>query len=84
MEPIRCVTCNAILHFKMYEDISVNKSSKESLKEMGVKRFCCRRMYISHPVELEELIRTFPLKNFAHDSYAMSFESEVERRVPTI
>ena len=83
MEPVRCITCNGVLHFVRYEELCTDRTTKQALDEMSVHRFCCRRMYISHPKELEELIRTFPLKSFQHDDYSINFGSDVVRVVST-
>lgn len=77
MEPIRCFTCNAVLRFATYERESARSGGAlGALTAMGVRRTCCRRMYLSHPVDLEQAIRTFPLKNTVHGDYAMRYEAD--------
>lgn len=55
MMPIRCFSCGAVVADKWEEyDRRVNKeheTAEKVLDDMGVKRYCCRRMFISN-VEL--------------------------------
>jgi DNA-directed RNA polymerase subunit N len=66
--PIRCFTCGKVIS-QVYEEykqrfneyqksIENNEKPKETPKEilddLGVERFCCRRMIISHVDLLEE------------------------------
>ena len=49
--PIRCFTCGAPigdLYEKYIEKLKEKKISKQALDELGVTRYCCRRMFISH------------------------------------
>ncbi len=57
--PIRCFTCgNVIGH--LYNDykemVNSGMSPKEALDKLGVKRYCCRRMFISHVEVIKEVI----------------------------
>ena len=85
MEPIRCFTCNAVLRFLRYEQLTLEGSASplEAFESMRVPRFCCRRMYLSHPTALEEHIRTFPLRDITNPDYAVRFEVEGECEVDT-
>ena len=83
MEPVRCFTCNAVLRFQQYEALTTSLGAAAAFGEMGVRRFCCRRMYLSHPVELEEHLRSFPLRNSECKEYAVRFECETECVVST-
>lgn len=59
MPPVRCFTCGApIGHlFEDYkEKVSHNKKAGAVLDEMGVKRYCCRRMFLSHLDSVDEVI----------------------------
>lgn len=83
MEPVRCTTCNAVLHFQRYEELCKHATPKDALDKMRATRFCCRRMYVTHPTELEELLRGFPLHSFRHDNIVVSLSSEIVRCVST-
>jgi DNA-directed RNA polymerase subunit N len=60
--PVRCFTCGAVIG-DLYEDYK--KLTKEkgdagmALDSMGVERFCCRRMFVSH-VEMMNVISKYP------------------------
>ena len=75
MEPIRCFTCNAVLRFKSYEEaLHAGTSAKQFFEESHIPRFCCRRMYLSHPKQLEEHLRSFPLRDTTTPEYSLRFE----------
>ncbi|MEA2054636.1 MAG: DNA-directed RNA polymerase subunit N [Candidatus Thermoplasmatota archaeon] len=63
--PIRCFTCGKVLGslFEGYKErVYINGEEPEKvLDDLGIKRYCCRRTIISHPVtvkngRVEELI----------------------------
>ena len=63
--PIRCFTCGKVLGsiFEEYKKrVYINgEDPKKVLDDLGVKRYCCRRTLLSHPVfvkdgEVKELI----------------------------
>lgn len=62
MFPVRCFTCGAVVADK-YEDYRKKTfNSKEGnfekvLDELGVKRYCCRRMFISHQDNTKEITK---------------------------
>ncbi len=59
--PVRCFTCGAVLGH-LYEDyvkISKEKSPEVALDELGVGRYCCRRMFLSH-VDLVNIVTKYP------------------------
>lgn len=56
--PVRCFSCGALIADK-YEEF-VRRKEKENPKEildsLGVKRYCCRRMLLSHVDLIDEII----------------------------
>jgi DNA-directed RNA polymerase subunit N len=52
--PIRCFTCGKVLGsiFEEYKKRVYQKGEdpEKVLDDLGVKRYCCRRMLLSHPV----------------------------------
>ncbi len=58
--PIRCFSCGAVIGH-LYEEYKAKlqngKSPKEALDELGITRYCCRRMFITHKSILKELSR---------------------------
>lgn len=84
MEPVRCFTCNAVLHFRRYEELVQSPMPvAQAFDAMRVPRFCCRRMYLGHPVELEEHIRSFPLRDKKTADYTLRFEADSPCEVST-
>ncbi|MCS7121312.1 MAG: DNA-directed RNA polymerase subunit N [Archaeoglobaceae archaeon] len=58
--PIRCFSCGAVIaHFyEKYKDlIKKGRTPKQALDELGIKRYCCRRMFLTHKSIIKELIR---------------------------
>ena len=55
--PVRCFTCGSVIG-DMYEDykkLSQDLGAAKALDQLGVGRYCCRRMFVSH-VEMAELV----------------------------
>ena len=61
MMPVRCFSCGAVVADKWDEyDRRVNKeheSAEKVLDDMGVKRYCCRRMFISNVELIDEFMQ---------------------------
>jgi DNA-directed RNA polymerase I, II, and III subunit RPABC5 len=61
MIPVRCFTCGKVTGNK-YESyiklLRTNHTEEQALNILGLRRFCCRRMIISH-VERVDLQLTF-------------------------
>ncbi|MEM2942100.1 MAG: DNA-directed RNA polymerase subunit N [Candidatus Bathyarchaeia archaeon] len=58
--PIRCFTCGKVLADKWEEFSSRVKDGEEPRKvldELGVSRYCCRRMFISHVDIIDEILK---------------------------
>ncbi|MDE1860833.1 MAG: DNA-directed RNA polymerase subunit N [Candidatus Micrarchaeota archaeon] len=60
MIPIRCFSCGQVVADKWEEynnRVNVNhEDSEKVLKDLGVKRYCCRRMLVSHVELIDEII----------------------------
>jgi DNA-directed RNA polymerase subunit N len=56
--PIRCFTCGKVLGslFEEYKQrVYLNdEDPKQVLDELGVRRYCCRRTIVSHPVIIKK------------------------------
>jgi DNA-directed RNA polymerase subunit N len=59
--PVRCFSCGAVLADKWEEyDRRVNKDKEDRAKvldDMGIKRYCCRRMFLSNIELVDEFIK---------------------------
>ena len=60
MVPVRCFSCGQVIADKWEEfDKRANKGGEDAgkvLDDLGVKRYCCRRMLISHVDLIDEII----------------------------
>jgi DNA-directed RNA polymerase subunit N len=57
--PVRCFTCGAVIG-DLYEEYKklLPQGQDKALDQLGVKRYCCRRMFVSH-VEMIEVINRY-------------------------
>ena len=71
LPPVRCFTCNKILDWKTYDEKCESGEIAISLilDEMGVTRYCCRRMHLCHPKELSSRICRFQSQDFKSEKY---------------
>jgi len=57
--PIRCFSCGAVIADK-YEEfekrVKAGEHAKKVLDSMGITRYCCRRMLLSHANLIDEII----------------------------
>lgn len=60
MIPVRCFTCGKVIGDKweeFKEKVSKGEKTGKVLDELGIKRYCCRRIFISHVEVLDELLK---------------------------
>ena len=58
--PVRCFTCGKLLgdKYEAYKErVEMGEDSEEVLKDLGVKRYCCRRMIVSHIDLMDDVIK---------------------------
>ena len=58
--PIRCFTCGKVIADKWNEfkkRTSSGENPKKVLDNLGIDRYCCRRMLISHVELLDDLLK---------------------------
>ena len=49
--PVRCFSCGGLIAHKweeFNEKMDAGTDMKTALDEVGIERYCCRRMYVSH------------------------------------
>ena len=59
--PIRCQGCGkpvAHLYENYKEEVKKGKSPKDLLDKMGLERYCCRSLFLSH-IDLLETVARF-------------------------
>jgi DNA-directed RNA polymerase subunit N (RpoN/RPB10) len=65
IQPIRCFTCGKVVAhaWKTYQDMLQDdkKSPAEALDQLGFRRYCCRRMFLSHVELVDRLLCSNPL-----------------------
>ncbi|MCD6209079.1 MAG: DNA-directed RNA polymerase subunit N [Thermoproteales archaeon] len=57
--PVRCFTCGALIGDKWLEyarRVKQGEDPKRVLDDLGVKRYCCRRMFLSHVELIDEIL----------------------------
>ena len=57
--PVRCFSCGAVVasYFEPFtERVAKGEDPKEVLDSLGVTRYCCRRMLVSHRPLLEDVM----------------------------
>ena len=58
--PVRCFSCGKVLgdlYEKYQEQLKNNQSSDKVLDALGLKKYCCRRMIVSHSEVIDEFLR---------------------------
>ena len=58
--PVRCFTCGALLGDKWEEfkkRVEKGEDPRKVLDELGVKRYCCRRMLLLHVDLIYDMIK---------------------------
>ena len=62
--PVRCFTCGKLIGDKWEEFATRVKSGEESdevLDSLGIKRYCCRRMLLSHVEVIDEVLQFYEI-----------------------
>jgi len=60
--PVRCFTCGKLIGDKWEEFAKRVKAGEDPgtvLDSLGIKRYCCRRMMLSHVEIIDEILRFF-------------------------
>lgn len=63
--PIRCFTCGKVVGDKWETYITLLQSEYaegDALDHLGLRRYCCRRMILSHVDLIEKLLNYAPLQ----------------------
>ncbi len=60
--PVRCFTCGSIIGDKWEEfkrRVDAGENPSKVLDDLGVKRYCCRSMLISHVEVIDDLLKYY-------------------------
>lgn len=57
--PVRCFTCGSVIGhlYEQYKGAAKDKKAEVTLDELGVTRYCCRRMFLSHVDIVQNVLR---------------------------
>ncbi|MEM4348116.1 MAG: DNA-directed RNA polymerase subunit N [Candidatus Anstonellaceae archaeon] len=58
--PVRCFSCGAVighLYEKYSEKVKNGEDPAKTLDWLGIERYCCRRMFLSHVDAMEKIAR---------------------------
>lgn len=58
--PIRCFSCGRLIAniYKPYlEMLEKGERAEDAFEKLGVKRFCCKRMIVSHVDLIDDLLK---------------------------
>jgi DNA-directed RNA polymerase subunit N len=57
--PVRCFSCNKVIG-GVYEEFVERRESGENpanvMNDLGIKRYCCRKIFVSHLDLIDELL----------------------------
>ena len=57
--PVRCFTCGKVIG-SLYEDyknrLEIGELPKDALDDLGITRYCCRQLFISHVDLIDEVM----------------------------
>lgn len=60
--PVRCFTCGKLIGDKWEEfarRVKTGEDAGDVLDSLGIKRYCCRRMLLSHVEIIDEILRFY-------------------------
>ncbi len=60
--PVRCFTCGKLVGDKWEKfaaRVKTGENAGEVLDDLGIKRYCCRRMLLSHVEIIDEVLRFY-------------------------
>jgi len=57
MIPVRCYTCGRVISdvWEEYKERIKHEERAEVLDKLGIKRYCCRRMFLTHAELIDEI-----------------------------
>ncbi len=63
--PVRCFSCGKVIGDKwepFAKRIEAGERSQDVLDDLGIERYCCRRMMLSHAELIDEILKFYEEK----------------------
>ncbi len=60
--PVRCFSCGKLIahiYSQYLELLEKGKAAEKAFKDLGIERYCCKRMIVSHVDLIDDLLK-FP------------------------
>lgn len=70
--PVRCFSCGKLIGDKWEEfakRVKGGESPKVILEDIGLTRYCCRRMLLSHVELIDEVIKLYEVRRKEEEEY---------------
>lgn len=70
--PVRCFTCGKLVGDKWEEfagRVKGGELPKKVLDDMGLTRYCCRRMLLSHIEIIDEIIKFYEVRRKEEEEF---------------
>lgn len=82
--PVRCFTCGKIIgnKYDIYQEYLQTMTAFEAMNKLGLDRFCCRRMILTH-VELIDKLLLYNYKetNDINNQINISSKNKIDNKV---
>lgn len=67
--PVRCFTCFKLIghRWKEYQDLLKEYDEGDALDIMDMRRYCCRRMFLTHVEIIDDLLRYKSVSCLSHE-----------------
>ena len=81
--PVRCFSCGKVVGDKwepFVRRVAAGEKPKDVLDDLGLDRYCCRRMLISHVEIIDEILKFYEVKHGNLAQQSLKTQSKPEGR----
>jgi len=76
--PVRCFTCNGLVPYRDYTARrETGETEAATFRELGVRRYCCRRMLLCNPRGLTDIMSSVTIADVICEESHTSFLLEM-------